>query len=41
MENIEINNVRTDAKATIISFKMKRREHICPACGGATDQVHD
>jgi len=30
-----------DEKAIVVAFKLQRRPHVCPNCGGITDTVHD
>jgi transposase len=41
MEQIEINNVETTSQNIVVSFKLHRRAHTCPRCGGITDKTHD
>lgn len=41
LEDIIITNVENICKELHISIELPRKKHICPACGSATDYVHD
>lgn len=41
LEDIIITNVENICEELHISIELPRKKHICPACGSATDYVHD
>ena len=41
MEGIEITDLKSTTDQIVISFRLNRRDHVCPACKAVTDQVHD
>ena len=41
LEDIIITNVENICEELHISIALPRKKHICPACGSATDYVHD
>lgn len=41
LENVIITNVENICEELHISIELPRKKHICPACGSATDYVHD
>ena len=41
LEDVIITNVENICEELHISIELPRKKHICPACGSATDYVHD
>ncbi|MCD8191140.1 MAG: ISL3 family transposase [Clostridiales bacterium] len=41
MEDVKITNVENEIDTLHIYLELPRKEHICPACGTATNCVHD
>ena len=41
LEDVIITNVENITHQLHVYVELPRKEHICPACGSATDRVHD
>ena len=41
LEEVIITNVENFSEELHVYIELPRKEHICPACGAATDRVHD
>lgn len=41
MGSINILDLNSDDKTIVVAFRLQRRPHVCPSCGGITDKVHD
>lgn len=41
IKDLIITNVESTPENICISFKLERRDHICPNCGAITNKVHD
>ena len=41
LEDVIITNVENICEELHINIELPRKKHICPACGSATDYVHD
>lgn len=41
IEGINIIDLNYDEETIVLAFKLHRRPHVCPDCGGITDEVHD
>lgn len=41
IKDLIITNVESTSENICISFKLERRDHVCPNCGAITNKVHD
>lgn len=41
IKDLIITNVESTPENICISFKLERRDHVCPNCGAITNKVHD
>lgn len=41
IKDLIVTNVENNSEEMHIYFKLKRRNHTCPACGAVTDRIHD
>ncbi len=41
MGSINILDLNLDDETIVVAFKLQRRPHVCPDCGGITEKVHD
>ena len=41
IEGINILDLTSDHETFVVTFRLQRRPHVCPDCGGITDIVHD
>lgn len=41
IKDLIITNVESTPENICISFKLERRDHVCPNCGATTNKVHD
>ncbi|MCX7759482.1 MAG: transposase family protein, partial [bacterium] len=39
--SISISDLNLDENTIVVAFRLQRRAHVCPDCGGITDKVHD
>ena len=41
MEDVVLKNMQEDEREITIAIELRKKEHLCPACGTATSRVHD